>query len=185
MLENGGIGYEIHMPNSSAAYLAEPDTPVTVYTFMAVREDDISLYGFDDRESLDIFRMLTTVSGVGNKAAISILSTLSAGEVKKAVMFEDKSAFVRAPGIGKKSASRIILELKDKIKDVDVSMTGGSPAAAPAGSGPDSVFEDAVAALMSLGYTRGEAADAAAPYAGGDASAEDIIKAALKKLSRF
>ena len=184
ILENHGIGYEISMPLSSSVYLASPEDEVIVYTFMAVREDAVSLYGFDHQEDLEVFLMLTTVSGIGNKAALSILSTLSAREVKKAVLFEDPNAFIRAQGIGKKSASRIILELKDKIKETSIDMETDTGVTVQQ-TGSLSAFEDAVSALMALGYTRGEASDAASAVRTEEASAEDLIKGALRVLSRI
>ncbi|MGI6206490.1 MAG: Holliday junction branch migration protein RuvA [Anaerovoracaceae bacterium] len=184
ILENSGVGYEIFMPSSSAIYLAAPDETVTVYTYLAVREDGVSLFGFDDNESLEIFKMLTSVSGIGNKGAQSVLSVMSAAEIKKAVLFDDAGAFTRAPGIGKKTASRIILELKDKIEKISADIG----AAAPAGrKKPEELvaFEDAVSALMALGYSRSEAAEAAEACGADASSAEEIIKASLKKLSHL
>ena len=182
VLENHGIGYEIHMPSSSAVFLAGPEDNVIVYTFLAVREDDVSLYGFDRKDELEMFLLLTSVSGIGNKAALSILSVLSVQEVKKAILFEDPNAFVRAPGIGKKSASRIILELKDKIRDTSVEMETGSRTPSRQ-SGVVSSFEDAISALIALGYTRGEASEAVSSVHLEDASAEELIRGALRALS--
>ena len=182
ILENHGIGYEISMPSSSSVYLAAPEEEITVYTYMAVREDAVNLYGFDKSESLEMFLLLITVSGVGSKAALSILSTLTVREIKKAILFEDSAMLTRAQGIGKKSASRILLELKDKIKESSLDLTSdeGTPASAPAAAG---AFEDAVAALVSLGYSKGEASDAVSAVRKENASAEDLIKGALKQLS--
>ena len=184
ILENHGIGYEISMPLSSAVYLAEPDEDVTVYTFLAVREDAVNLYGFDSQEDLEIFMLLTTVSGIGNKAALSILSSLTVQEIRRAVVFEDAGAFMRAQGIGKKSASRIILELKDRIKESSLS-TEPVPGAAPEKTGTLSAFEDAVSALTALGYSKGEASEAVSSVRTEDASAEDLIRAALRTLSEI
>lgn len=185
MLENQGIGYEIRIPFSSSVYLAAPDETVIVYTYMAVREDAVELYGFDDNESLEMFMLLTTVSGIGSKAALSILSTLSVQEIRKAVVFDDQNALVRAQGIGKKSASRIILELKDRIKESSLEDEPGDGNAGTFSSEAVSAFEDAVSALMSLGYTRGEAAGAVSAVRREEASAEELIKEALRKLSRI
>ena len=184
ILENSDIGYEIFVPSSSALYLAHPDETVTVYTYMAVRDDGVSLFGFDDGESLEIFKMLTSVSGIGNKGAQSVLSVMNASEIKKAVIFDDAGAFARAPGIGKKTASRIILELKDKIGKMAVGM---STSVQKAAKKPEELeaFEDAVSALMALGYSRSEAAEAASVSGADGGTAEDIIKAALKKLSHM
>lgn len=189
VVETGGVGFEISVPSGSALYLAGPDEMVKVYTSMAVREDDISLYGFDDRESLQLFHLLTTVSGVGNKAAMAILSALSVREIRSAVVFEDAAMFTRAQGIGKKTASRIVLELKDKIDAADIAPSETATAAAgrarrDADPGA-AIAEDAIHALMALGYSRSEAAGAV-KGAGKDCStAEEYIKEALKQLSTF
>ena len=185
ILENHGIGYEIRMPFSSSVYLAAPEEMVTVYTYMAVREDAVELYGFDNHDSLGMFMLLTTVSGIGSKAALSILSSLSVQEIRKAVVFDDPNALVRAQGIGKKSASRIILELKDKIKESSLESAPDTDSLPAAPAGAVGAFEDAVSALMSLGYTRGEASESVSAVRREDASAEELIKEALRQLSRI
>ncbi len=184
VVETGGVGFEIAVPGNSSLYLAEPDELVKVYTYMAVREDDISLYGFEDRAGLEMFRMLTGVSGIGSKAAMAILTALSVTEIRKAVVFEDPGMFTRAHGIGKKSASRIVLELKDKI---DAASVNDGAASANAGPAADiaglSAAEDAISALMSLGYSRSEAADAVRKAGSDCETTEDYLKQALKQLS--
>lgn len=189
VIENNGIGYEVIMPSLSSVYMAPPERQVTVYTAMIVREDDVSLYGFDDRESLALFRLLTTVSGIGAKAAISILSSLTAEEIKKAVVFNDPDTLARAQGVGKKTAQRIVLELKDKLEDQVFGAApergAGARAAAAGEDDPMSGVSEAVSALVALGYSKSEAAEAVASSGLEDASAEEYIRAALKKLSRF
>ncbi len=186
VIERNGIGYELTVPSLSAVYMAPPDQEVTVYTAMIVREDDVSLYGFDDRESLKLFRLLMTVSGIGAKAAVAVLSALSPAEVQKAVVFNDPDTLARAQGIGKKTAQRIVLELKDKLEDAALTMSdGGAAAAALPESDPMGSISEAVSALMSLGYSRSEASEAVASCGLTDAAAEEYIRAALKKLSRL
>lgn len=187
VIESNGIGYELVMPALSAAYMASPDKEIKVYTAMTVREDDVSLYGFDDRESLSLFRLLTTVSGIGAKAAISILSSLSPAEIQKAVVFNDPDTLSRAQGVGKKTAQRIVLELKDKLEDKVFEASGGKAAAVAAESeeNPLGSISEAVSALIALGYSKSEASEAVASCGLEDASAEEYIKAALKKLSRL
>lgn len=186
VIERNGIGYELTVPSLSAVYMAPPDQEVTVYTAMIVREDDVSLYGFDDRESLKLFRLLMTVSGIGAKAAVAVLSALSPAEVQKAVVFNDPDTLARAQGIGKKTAQRIVLELKDKLEDAVLTMSdGGAAAAALPESNPMGSISEAVSALMSLGYSRSEASEAVASCGLTDAAAEEYIRAALKKLSRL
>ncbi|MBR5228921.1 MAG: Holliday junction branch migration protein RuvA [Firmicutes bacterium] len=191
VIENNGIGYEMTVPSSSALYIASSDTVVTAYTAMVVREDDVSLYGFDDRESLRMFRMLQKVNGIGAKAAVAILSALTVTDIKKAIVFNDPDTIARAKGVGKKTAQKVVLELKDSI---DADSLSGSPAgvagvqSAASGrgdSGEITAISDAIDALVMLGYTKSDASEAIAASGLDHASAEDYIKAALKKLSRF
>jgi Holliday junction DNA helicase RuvA len=178
VIETGGIGYEIFVPDNSPVYLAESGQTVMVYTVMAVREDDVSLYGFHDKETLELFKKLITVNGVGAKAAMSILSIMPAGEIKKAIVFEDAAALTKANGIGKKIAQRITLELKDKMGAV-----GGLTEAAEK-TVSDSGKAEAINALISLGYSRSEAITALADVSEEHLSVEEYIKRALKGIGR-
>ncbi len=174
VLENGGIGYELHIPDNSAVYLAKPGDEIRFYTAMIVREDDISLYGFTERESLTLFRKLMTVSGVGAKAALAVLSAMPLAELNKAIVFEDVAALTRANGIGKKTAQRIVLDLKDKIDTVD---TGFSVPDGEIVAG--SAKDEAVSALIYLGYTKSEAMTALVGITDPDLTAEEYIRKAL------
>jgi len=178
VVEAGGIGYEIYVPDNSSLYLADGKETVLVYTAMIVREDDVSIYGFHDRESLDLFRKLMTVNGVGAKAAMAILSAMPVGEVKKAIVFDDAAALTKANGIGKKIAQRITLELKDKLG----SLGGLAEAAEKAVS--DSGKAEAVNGLISLGYSRSEALSALSGIEDEGLTAEEYIKRALKGIGR-
>lgn len=179
VIENNGIGYTIFVPENSAVYLAREGQEVMVYTAMIVREDDISLYGFSDKESLSMFHKLISVSGIGAKAGLAVLSSMPLDEIKKAILFEDVTTLMKANGIGKKTAQRIVLELKDKIGFV----AGYDSAAVTqvAGEITDQKSE-AMNALMSLGYTKGEALMALAKITESDLSAEEYIKLALRRL---
>ena len=115
VIENSGIGFMVSVPLGDAAYKAMENEPVTLYTSMQVKEDDIYLCGFSDRGALEVFELLITVSGVGAKGAMSILSALDPAGLKKAVVSGDVKAISSANGIGKKTAERIILELRDKV----------------------------------------------------------------------
>ena len=178
VVECGGVGFEMAVPQNSRLYLAPEGSEVTVFTYMSVREDDISLFGFDDEDGLLLFEKLITVNGIGAKAAMAILSAMPASEVKKAIVFEDADMLTRANGIGKKTAQRIVLELKDKIKDITVEDLPGADIA-PAASSSDK--QQATDALMALGYSRTEAA-AALVGAEDGLSVEDYIKIALKNM---
>lgn len=183
IIENNGIGYKLSVPASSALCMASRGDTVTAYTYMAVREDDISLYGFDEEDGLQVFMLLTTVSGVGAKAALAILSALSVDEIKRAVASEQPEILARAQGVGKKTAQRIVIDLRDKFKDYEYS-SGDSRETADSASMQSAA--EAVEALVSLGYSRSEASEAVKEAgAQADDSAESYLKAALKKLSRL
>lgn len=180
VLEAQGIGYEISVPLNSRVLAAGEGEELTVFTYMAVKEDDVSLYGFEDEWSLDIFKKLISVSGIGAKAGLAVLSAMPAEEIKKAIIFEDADMLTRAQGIGKKSAQRIVLELKDKL---------GSPGenGYPQGTAAGGIFgdnekEEALNAMIALGYSRSEAAKAMAGIKEKDVTAEEYIRIALKKL---
>ena len=174
-----GLGLEIFLPANSPIYRYGEGETIMVYTSMIVKEDDISLYGFHNRDNLEIFERLITVSGVGAKGAMSILSTLEAAELKRAIAFEDAKEISRANGIGKKTAERIILELKDKLAKTDI--PAYVPPADTADVSSDSRSE-AITALVTLGYTKAEAFNAVASINDERLSSEEYIKKALKNL---
>ncbi|MBQ1261748.1 MAG: Holliday junction branch migration protein RuvA [Clostridia bacterium] len=190
VLDVGGVGYMLTV--SGTTYDAMPPnrsvaTPPTVclYTHMAVREDDVELFGFATQEELASFKLLISVSGIGPKAAMSILTLLSPEKFALAVCTEDKKTIAKANGIGPKTAARVILELKDKLmKETDLSSPiAASPAASTAGAARGKLSE-AVDALVVLGYSRAEASGILKDL---DPSLEleDLIRAALKKLMKF
>ena len=181
VVETGGVGFEINVPGNSRLYMAPEGSEISVFTYMSVREDDISLFGFDDEEGLSLFKKLITVNGVGSKAAMAILSALPTPEVKKAIIYEDADMLTRANGIGKKTAQRIVLDLKDKIgSGADLPDAGEMPASA-AGVSSDN-RNQAIDALMALGYARAEAAGAVMGVKDKDLSVEEYIKLALSKI---
>ena len=180
VIECQGVGFEVSVPSNSRLYMTQEGSEVTVFTYMNVREDDISLFGFDDEDGLMLFKKLITVNGVGAKAAMAILSAMPSLEVKKAIMYEDADMLTRANGIGKKTAQRIVLELKDKIKpDGTVPAAAGSGDMTAGAAAMDNKGE-AIDALIALGYARAEATEALIGLS--DMSVEDYIKAALKKM---
>lgn len=183
IVDVGGIGYEIFVPANSGAYMAAEGSEIMVYTSMIVREDDVSLYGFSRKGELDAFKKLITVSGVGAKAAISILSAFTLEQLQQAIVFEDAKTLTKANGIGKKSAERIVLELKDKFsaEGHDGSMHTSETLMTSDG-GAATGRAEAVSALIELGYSRGEATSALASIKETDLSAEEYIRLALKNL---
>jgi len=183
MIETGGIGYEIMVPGNSRLFLEKEGAEVKVFTAMIVREDDISLYGFSDHTSLQLFKRLITVSGVGAKAGLAILSSMSTEDICKAIIFEDPDMLTRAQGIGKKTAQRIVLDLKDKLGSLQ--HTDGIPGDYLPDTGSNIAANpraEAVAALVALGYSRGEATSAMAAIKDNELGTEEYIKSALKKL---
>lgn len=181
IVDVNGIGYMIYVPANSRAYLSEEGMEIMVYTAMMVKEDDVSLYGFMRKGELDAFRKLITVNGVGAKAALSILSSFTLEQLQQAIVFEDAKTITKANGIGKKTAERIVLELKDKFGAA--AEASGAEAAAEAGEAiPADGRSEAVSALIALGYSRSEAAGALAGIAETDLTAEEYIKRALKNL---
>ena len=146
IVEVGGLGCRVNFPLSSYQALPPEGSTVSLYTHLHLRDDGISLYGFLKEEEKDFFLLLTSLSKIGPKLALRMLSSLSLPEFKKAVKAGDLNTLVRIPGIGRKTAQRMVLELKDKIE-----------AEEPQGSGKEVLTKDAVAALTSLGYTRSEA----------------------------
>ncbi len=175
VVENNGIGYEILIPDNSPLYGAREDEEVTVYAALIVREDDMSLFGFHDEESLNLFYTLRTVNGVGAKVALALLSVLSSGDIMKAIGSEDVVALTRAPGIGKKTAMRMVLELKDKFKDY------GDGADIEAIQLSGSAKSEAINGLMGLGFTRSEAISAINSVNAENLTTEELIRQALRK----
>ena len=182
---SSGIGFEINIPAGSPLYKYGEGEEVTVFTAMLVKEDDISLYGFHNKESLDLFRMLITVSGIGAKGAMAIMGSISADQLRRAILFEDVKEISKANGVGKKTAERLILELKDKIGKLGGSSeaTGGICGAGETMSetAADDARTEAVYALVSLGYSKAEALGAVAAVPEEGLTGEEYIKRALKQ----
>jgi Holliday junction DNA helicase RuvA len=182
VIDNGGLGYIVHTSAHTLGRLTH-GAETTLHTCLRVKEDDISLYGFLTLEELRLFRMLVSVSGVGPKVAMSVLAVLSPEQFVIAVVSDDAAAFSKAPGVGKKTAQRIALELRDKLKTVDWQ---GEPASIREGGTPlaSSEKQDAVDALLALGYSRSEGMRAVLEVAAEGMPTEQIIKQALKTLTK-
>lgn len=191
VVDVGGVGYKLTV--SGTTYEAMPprsvtDPPqVTLYTHLAVREDDIELYGFATQAELSSFRMLLTVSGVGPKAALAVLSLLSPEKFALAVCTDDRRTISRANGVGPKTAARIILELKDKMlkENGGAIPDGGAVSAAPAAPAGRGKLSEAVDALIVLGYSRPEALTALKTVDTDRLELEAIIRSALKNLMKY
>ena len=181
IIENAsGIGFKIFVPAGSSLYKMPEGTEVKVFTSMQVKEDDISLFGFMEREELELFELLITVNGIGAKGAMSIMSALSVNELRFAIASGDVKSICKANGVGKKIAERLILELKDKMGAFTDVGDAGAVFVDDDALGDDRA--EAVSALMALGYTKNEAAAAVGKIKGEGLTVEDYIKQALKKL---
>lgn len=151
---NNGIGYKIFMSESAIERLSEIGSSVKIFTYMRVREDDISLYGFNTNEELRMFELLLSVSGIGAKSAINILSNITPSSFALAVITNDVNTLKKLPGIGPKTAQRIILELKDKIKTEEA--IGAETSELEKEENKQEEFEEVIQALQVLGYRRYE-----------------------------
>ena len=183
VVENNGIGYLINCPLGISAVIGGIGDNVTVYLYQSVKEDDISLYGFATQEQKDMFLKLITVSGIGPKVAHSICACLEPEQFAAAVMSNNVTVLTGVKGLGKKTAERIILELKDKLKAQTgkaASISKISPAAGLMSPADGSVMNDAVGALIMLGFKEQEATDSVAAAYSEGIGLEELIKKALK-----
>ncbi|MBO7338992.1 MAG: Holliday junction branch migration protein RuvA [Lachnospiraceae bacterium] len=186
ILEVGGVGYNIHISADTASKMPGLGEEAKLYTYTSVREDAIWLYGFLTRQDLEIFKKCITVSGIGPKGALSILSVMDADTLRYAIMAGDKKAISKAPGVGPKMAERLILELKDKVS-IDDEMIGREIAQAATGNplmaADTPEKKEAVEALVALGYGQTESVRAVNAVPGVESmDSGSILKAALKKM---
>lgn len=189
VIESGGIGWNIHVPLSVLDRLPHVGEQMKVYTSFQVKEDSMTLYGFLSRQDLKMFNQLLGVNGIGPKAALGILSSLTPDDLRMAIIAEDAKAIAKAPGIGPKTAKLVILDLKDKISMDDVlplQFAGGQAEAnvAAAASGVDGAGKEAIEALVALGYSPTEATKAVRQVEIKEGmNAEAVLKASLKFLA--
>ena len=181
VIYTGGIGYKIFSSNSTMSRIIK-DKEITIYTYLNVREDALDLFGFSSEEELSTFKMLISVSGVGPKVGLAILSALQPAEFAMAVVTNDSKTLTMAQGVGKKMAEKIIVELKDKLKGVSLSDIVSDNDSVQPSNISHSVFEEAVNALMVLGYTAYEARQAVKISIPEADSLEELIKISLKQL---
>ncbi len=192
IIDVGGVGYEVKISAEVSGALSAVGTGnnVKLYTYTYLREDQIALYGFRSRDDLALFRQLITVSGIGPKGGLSLLSAMSADDLRFAIVSGDAKMIARAPGVGKKTAERLILDLRDKIssafavagetESAALSLTGLSAAGAHAAAEEASPVSDAIEALTALGYMRAEATRAVKKC-----SAKDDTGAILQEALRY
>lgn len=186
IIETGGIGYEIFMTGEAIEQATRMEGKAKIHTYFQVREDAMQLYGFWHKDDLQVFRLLLSVNGIGPKAALGVLSGLSADELRFAVLSDDVKTLSRAPGIGKKTAQKLILELKDKLKLEDAfekKLMHEQENADLNDTDFHDARQEAVEALTALGYSSSEALKAVHKVTDVDpGDVEAILKAALKQL---
>ena len=188
VVEAGNIGYNIHVPLSLLETMPPAGTEVRIYTYLRVQEDAMTLYGFGSRQDLKTFKQLLGVSGVGPKGALAILSALTPADLRLAIVTGDAKAIAKAPGIGLKTAQRVILDLKEKVSMEDVLPSlaedpsgAGDAAGRRQASGMTGAAKEAVDALVALGYSPVEAARAVRKVEGAEEmTSEQILKASLR-----
>ena len=178
-----GVGWQLSCSNNTLQAAPALGESMRCWTFLSVREDAMELFGFATREEKELFLQLTSVSGVGPKTALGLLGSMPLRDLSLAILLDDVNALARAPGIGKKTAQRIALELKDKISQADVSAAAaGAVPAAASFSAADSASE-AVEALIALGYSSAEARNAVGAVRGRAETSEDLVRLALRSMA--
>lgn len=183
IVDVGGVGYGVYMTGPGMSRLGSVGTEVLIHTYLNVKEDAMQLYGFLTRDELYVFRLLISVNGIGPKAAMGILSALTPDDLRFAVMAGDVKAISAAPGIGKKTAEKLILELKDKLKLEDVLEQKESLAEGVVSQLPGEIQNDAVQALMALGYGSTESLKAVRQVEIFEGiTSEELLKQALKHI---
>lgn len=196
VIDVGGLGYKVNMSKRAIEKVGNIGDKVKVYTYYRVREDDISIFGFNTNEELKMFELLLSVSGIGAKVALTILSSIELAEFALAVITDDVTKIVKIPGIGKKSAQRIILELKDKLKEqqlaeaeaeTNAELDVGEQEKAKQKEQEENaqVIEEATAALQILGYGKKEIEKAFEKLANKNVTVEELIKKGLTILSQM
>ncbi len=184
VVEVNNIGYNVHIPASMVDYFTGIGQAVKIYTYLYVKEGIMELYGFRTRDDLNIFKLLLGVSGIGPKGALAVLTVLTPDDLRFAVLGEDAKAIVKAPGIGAKTAQRVILELKDKLKLEDAFEGKASDGDIGQGDSLSGVKSEAVQALVALGYSSSEAwkAIGSVELTPG-LTVEEVLKASLKQMA--
>jgi len=181
VIENNGIGYGVSVPMTVIDQMPKPGTEIKVYTYLYIREDIMSLYGFLTKDDLKVFKLLITVSGIGPKGALGILSTITTDELRFAVMTNDSKTISKAPGIGKKTAEKLIIELKDKLKLDDITALESDTETIMVGEADSR--NEAIMALVALGYSQPEALRAVkSAEVTDDMDSGEILKSALRKI---
>ncbi|MEM8816775.1 MAG: Holliday junction branch migration protein RuvA [Pseudomonadota bacterium] len=180
LLECYGVGYEIETPMSTFLELPPPGEEVTLLTHLVVREDNHILYGFGTAPEKQLFRTLLKISGVGAKMALAILSAMSAADFQRCIEYEDSATLTKIPGVGKKTAERLIIEMRDRLAKLPVNTGKGAPGQV---SAPGGAKQEAFDALIALGYRPAEVNKLVSGFDTNGKSAEEIIRSALKQVA--
>ncbi len=184
VLQAGGVGWQLSCSNNTLMAAPALGETMRCFTFLSVREDALELFGFATREEKEMFLQLTSVSGIGPKTALGVLGAMPLRDLNLAILLGDVNALSRAPGIGKKTAQRIALELKDKVSQADVSAAAaGSTAAVPAASMTADCVAEAIEALTALGYSSTEARNAVSQVRDQSDKPEELIRLALRAMA--
>ncbi len=178
LVDVAGIGYEVEIPVPALAALPRTGGDLVLHTHFIVRDDAQQLYGFDSTEARDLFRALLRISGVGPKLALSVISSVEIGELALAAAQGDVSRLVKVPGVGRKTAERMLVDLKDRLSELDIA------AADPVRATHTEAVAEAERALVALGYRAGEAARAVAGIEGRGLSAEQVVREALRRFAQ-
>ena len=185
VIDVNGIGFNVSMPVSQLEMLEPMGSDVKVYTYLAVREDAMQLYGFMTADSLELFKLLIQVNGIGPKGALALLSAMSVEDLRFAIMSGDAKTISKAPGIGAKTAQRLIIDLKDKVSVRDMLDSYSVNSLSPISDGMNSTKAEAIEALTALGYSSTDALRAVRESGACDGDdTETIIKLAFKQLAR-
>lgn len=183
VVENNGIGYHIFVSGRVLDELPDIGERITIYTYLHVKEDCFALYGFLSRDDLKLFRMMLNVNGIGPKGALGILTVLSGDDLRAAVVSDNAKAIAKAPGVGAKTAQKLIIELKDKVHLEDI-LQPGEEGENQNGGDLSAVKQEAVQALVSLGYSQSEARSAVASVETAEGmDIEEVLKASLKNIA--
>ena len=178
-----GVGWQLTCSNTTLQAAPALGQKMRCHTYLSVREDAMELFGFATREEKEMFLQLTSVSGIGPKTALGVLGSMPLRDLSLAILLGDVNALSRAPGIGKKTAQRIALELKDKITQADVSAAGSSTAASVSEALPSDTAMEAIEALTALGYSSAEARNAVSRIRDQADTPEEMIRLALRAMA--
>ena len=186
IVDVAGVGYEVLIPLSTFYEVGEVGSEIQLRIYTHVREDAIQLFGFKTNRERDLYLKLISVQGVGAKSGITMLSGMSADEIIDAIRKDNLAKLTAIPGVGRKTAERLVIELRDKVGELAMAATAGDTGISPAGVPGDDVFDDALSALLNLGYQRNAAEKAVQQVRrdGVEANVQKILRASLQKLAK-